>query len=114
MGIIPPLPFSRKCSKRVFAKVFYELLRFGGLSFARAGFLGRCDICQVTLQCFLQRHALGAAALDVHTSYHFILGAACPVLCVALGAEGLGVGRPARFANNCFQVPEGVLTIVAI
>ena len=75
-----------------------QLLGFGGFGALGGRLLGGADFAEVALQGHFQRHALGAAALDVHTPDHFVLGAARPVFGIALGAEGFGVGRPAGFA----------------
>ena len=106
--------FGRKSSEGVFAQPLYELLCLGGLSFARGGFLSRCDVRQVALQSFFQCHALGSAALDVHATHHFIFGASCQSSASRLVQKVLAlVGQPV-LRTTAFQVPAGVLTIVVI
>lgn len=41
--------------------------------------------------------ALGAAALDVHDSDHFVFRTTCPIFCIALGAKRFCIGWPAGF-----------------
>lgn len=77
-----------------------ELLGFGDFTALGAGLLGGGDVAQVALKCSLKRHAFGAAALDVHTSDHFVFGASRPVLRIAFGAEGFGYCWPAGFTDQ--------------
>lgn len=92
--------FSGEGGKRVFAQVLDELLGFGDFTALGAGLLGGGDVAQVALERSLKRHAFGAAALDVHTSDHFVFGTSRPVLRVTLGAEGFSHSWPASFANQ--------------
>lgn len=49
-----------------------ELLGFGNFTPLSAGLLGRGHVAQLAPKCSLKGHVLGAAALDVHTSDHFV------------------------------------------
>src|SRR5690554_3548357 len=78
-------------------------------TFLSAGLLGGGDISQVALEGGLERHALRGAALDIDTAHHFVFGAACPVLGIALRAESLGSSWPACLADDGFPATRGGL-----
>jgi len=78
----------------------YVYRGFRGFATLSGGLLGGGNVAQVALEGCLQRHALGAAALDVRTSDHFVFGTPRSVLRITLGAEGFGDGGPASFTNQ--------------
>ena len=71
------------------------------------------DFGQVAVQRLFQQQLLGAGAVDLHTTHHFVLGAARQVLGIALGAEGLDSRWPAALADDRFPGIRGVLLTVA-
>lgn len=104
----------RQSRKGVLAQVLNQRVGLVAFALLGAGLLGVSNVDQVALKRGFERHALRGTALDIDATHHFIFGTARPVLSVTFGTEGLGgVGQPV-LRMTAFQLPAGVLTMVAM
>ena len=90
----------RDGGQAVGAELFLQRLGLVALRVGRALPLAGGHLTQIPIDCLLQQQLLRTGAVDVDPAYHFIFGAARPVIGVAFGAERLDGRRPAALAND--------------